>query len=590
MDSAEPSSQGASNPQTDWRHPKTAHSAGQRTAWVAAAYAALAVAFTWPLGLRLTTHVIGPWRGDNFEYVWKMWWVAEALFNRRVSPFFHPEIYYPTGYNLAYGEITPAHTFLLAPLTRWLGEVTAYNLAVLLSVWLSGLAGFWLARRWLRDLAGDRGRLLTGAAFFAGAVFAVCGYRMVRIAGHLPLIDTHWLALALLGLDRWLDTRRLREAALTGLMIALAALSSWYYGLMLAMLLPVYVLARGREVWAWRADRRTWGGAALAAGLALALCAPFLRPYLELARDGEAAVPLREASFWAASPLDYLMPNPRHPLWGEAVQAIMWPVPGHEMPAEFVNSLGWITLVFGLWSWRQVHGPRWRGLKWIVIAAFILSLGPHLHLGRVSLGIPLPALALRDLLPAADGVRSWGRFAVFVMLGFSVLAGAGLLLWLRDKPSRDRRVWGAAALIAALAAAWIGPARLVRVEPRPVDRWLAAQPDGAAIMQYPLDEALSGPAMLYTRYHGKPVVFGYGTYLPLLFRERHPELAEFPMNTALDRLAEWGVRYILITVPALERAPDGERFTLADVEAQPRLRYITTLGNEAVYELADSSS
>lgn len=62
------------------------------------------------------------------------------------------------------------------------------------------------------------------------------------------------------------------------------------------------------------------------------------------------------------------------------------------------------------------------------------------------------------------------------------------------------------------------------------------------------------------------------------------------MNTALDRLAEWGVRYILITVPALERAPDGERFTLADVEAQPRLRYITTLGNEAVYELADSSS
>ena len=109
----------------------------------------------------------------------------------------------------------------------------------------------------------------------------------------------------------------------------------------------------------------------------------------------------------------------------------------------------------------------------------------------------------------------------------------------------------------------------------------AQQPDDAPIMEFPLSAALSGPGMYYTRFHGKPVTYGYGTYLPFLYPQRHPALLTFPSDEALDQLAEWGVHYVLVTTSTLEY----ENFTMADVDAQPRLRHIITLGDVAVYEL-----
>jgi hypothetical protein len=212
----------------------------------------------------------------------------------------------------------------------------------------------------------------------------------------------------------------------------------------------------------------------------------------------------------------------------------------------------------------------------------MLSLGPILHLGRLPLGIPLPVMVLR-VLPFAGSIRSWGRFSVMVMLGMSLLAGAGLVLLLKDLPRRRAQAAAAGLLAALLVGSWIGPAALVAVEPRPVDVWLAGQPGDFPIMQYPIGEALSGPSVLYTRYHGKPVVFGYGTYFPLRFRERNPELYDFPADAALDRLAGWSVRYILIDTAGLSAEP----YTLADLDANPRLRHVATLGDQAVYELLE---
>ncbi|MFN8450281.1 MAG: hypothetical protein U0521_17265 [Anaerolineae bacterium] len=61
----------------------------------------------------------------------------------------------------------------------------------------------------------------------------------------------------------------------------------------------------------------------------------------------------------------------------------------------------------------------------MIIVAFVLSLGPYLYLSRLSLNIPLPDLLLRQILPGADSIRSWGRFSLIVTLGVCLLAGAG---------------------------------------------------------------------------------------------------------------------------------------------------------------------
>lgn len=185
-------------------------------------YALLAVALTWPLLPHLHTHVLGPEKADNYEYVWKLWWVPHALFDLGQTPFFQPDIYYPFGYPLAYGEITPLHTFFLMPLTRAVGEVAAYNLTMVCSTALSGSFAHLLARRWLQPITGTEPRLLTVCSFMVGCSFAFSQYQMVRFAGHLPLIATHWVVLALFALDRWLDRRTYRDAILLGLAVSLA--------------------------------------------------------------------------------------------------------------------------------------------------------------------------------------------------------------------------------------------------------------------------------------------------------------------------------------------------------------------------------
>lgn len=548
-----------------------------------AGYTLLAIVFTWPLVTQLSTHVMGASRLDNYEYVWKMWWVPHALFERGISPFFAPDIYVPFGYPLAYGEISPIHTFGQIPITLLFGPVVSYNLAALASFMLSGLAVYALARRWITRTPSlpASPHLITFASFFAGAAFAVCAWRMQKLTGHLPLFDTHWLALTLLALDIWLVSRRVLHAALLGLAFAAAALSSWYFAFMLGLLLPVYAFARVANPLPLLSDLRTWIGIAIGGVIVAGLCGPFLMPYLQLDTEGATTVPLWDATFWAASFTDYLMPNPLHPLWGRTVQGVMWPFPT-PMLTEFVISIGWVTLILGLAALRAAVHPGWRGLKWLATAAFVLSLGPTLTLSRLPLGLPLPAALLRDILPFADSLRSWGRFSIFVMLTFALLAAAGLIVVTLRWPSNRRRAAAGMALGLMLFGAWQGPLNLSEIRPRDVDLWLAEQPETSPIMEYPLGEALSGPAMYYTSIHRRPVTFGYGTYLPLLYRQRHPALTTFPADAALDQLAAWDVETILVSEWALSY---DNSFTLEQVASQPRLSLVTRLDGVAVYAL-----
>ncbi len=342
---------------------------------VLAGYSILTLIFTYPLVLHLGAHVLGN-PADNLEYVWKMWWVPHALFERGISPFFHPDVYVPSGYPMANGELTPTHTFFMLPLTLIAGPTLAYNVAGLASTILSGWVVYRLALRVLARLGEVNAATAHLSAFFAGAAFALSPYRFTRLAAQLPLIGTGWLALALLGLDRWFETRHPRDAALAAIGASLATLSSWYYGYMLALLLPVYLIAlAGRDLPALLRDRRTWISAGLGLALTAVIVGPFLAPYLMQYGAGEALVPLTSASIWAASPLDYLLPNIRHPLWGEQVRQALWPTPGDWL-FEFAISPGWAVLLFGLWGWSRVRGSHWRALKWVMGVAFVLSLGP----------------------------------------------------------------------------------------------------------------------------------------------------------------------------------------------------------------------
>ena len=490
------------------------------------------------------------WPGDNFEYVWKLWWVLEALSAGR-SPLFNPDVYHPTGFDLAHAELTPLHTFGLLPVTALFGETAAYNTAILGSFVLSGLGARALALRLTRD---------PRAALFAGAAFAFCSFRMAHLPGHLPLMATWPLPWALLWLDRALAERSARAGALAGLFLALNALGSWYLGYAAGLVLLLYTAAR-------RPDYRRLLHPALAFGAVTVLVTlPFALPYLRLASQSGLRHSLEAADHWSGGLLHLVAPNPMHPLWGHLLPAAL--------RAEFVErwiSLGLVTLPLALLGWRGAPALA------VVAAVFVvLALGTTLRIAGSGdpPGVPMPALALWSWLPMFGSMRNLGRLVMPALLALSVLAAFGF---------QRLRLGRAAGVGLALFVAFESyvPYELTRTEARPVDLWLAEQ-ERRPLMHFPLGEAISGPQVYYSRHHRHPVVFGYGTHIQFGFRQMMPTLATFPAPPALEQLRRLGVGWVTVRPTAYGAEwPD----VAARVAAEPRLRLALEAGDTRVYVL-----
>jgi hypothetical protein len=109
-------------------------------------YTLIALAMSWPLPRFINTHV--PYGGgDDFQYMWNMWWFRQAL-QSGTNPFQTSLLYYPYGVNLAFSTQVPLVSAFTVPL-QWLGVnlVACYNVAILLSSVIAAWAMWALARR-----------------------------------------------------------------------------------------------------------------------------------------------------------------------------------------------------------------------------------------------------------------------------------------------------------------------------------------------------------------------------------------------------------------------------------------------------------
>lgn len=580
----------------------------------------LALAVTWPLILHLDDRVPGWGVADNYEYLWKMWWFKHSIIDLGQNPLFAPDIFYPSGFSLAHAELTPLHTVIGLPLTWLWGEITTYNLFAILSFILTGWATFLLVQRWTEN---------AWAGMLAGVLYVLNPYHTVRYGGILPLMAIEGIPVFFLGLEGWIDTRRYRWLAVAIFGFLLAAWASIYYAFGLLILGPIYVLARLGPLRPLLRDRSAWTAMGLLGLGLLVVLVPLTLPYIQLGQELELQIPLEDTDFWSASPTDYLLPAGLHPLWGEWVRDRLLSVSEDypQIALEFVLGVGFIAMLFAFYGWRKSRGRVRRAILWLLVVAFVLSLGPRLHFGRHpvvvpapdsvvtlfhsvmdtlsgwlptdetyaplaadGLTIPLPALFLRWLLPPLEGMRAWNRFAAFTSLGVAMLAGLGYAAWIADeiKPALRRsarlnreQLAGVVVLALAIFELWPQPIPLQAVGPRPVDEWLAEQPGQFSIMELPLTSALSAPQMLYTRYHGKRITFAYGTYFPYWYRSQFPELQECPEPACLDLLQSWDVRFILLN---MEDTPAGPMLKPRLDEALALLR-VDQIGDIVVYQL-----
>jgi hypothetical protein len=206
------------------------------TVLAAVGYAVLTGVLTWPLPLHMRTHLLGSTSGDTGVYVWNLWIFRHELLRHAHLPFSTEHVFaFSGGADFSLHNYTPIAGLLGMPFIAGLGVVGAFNLVLLIFVCASGLATFLLARRL---------GLAPVAAWIAGAIFMASPVLTGRETVHISLVTAAPLPLFLWALLRALDSKRTRDALLTGLLVAVATYCDAYYG--------IYCVLMGAFVLAWR--------------------------------------------------------------------------------------------------------------------------------------------------------------------------------------------------------------------------------------------------------------------------------------------------------------------------------------------------
>ncbi len=500
-----------------------------------AAAAGLAAVMTWPL-ISDPGHLARPDTSDGQFSIWNVAWVARAVV-RDPAHLFDANIFYPHRGTLAYSESNLGAGLLAVP-AYWLSgnPILAHNVVVLLSFILSGVGMYYLAR------------YHTGsppASAVAGILFAFCPYTLAHTA-HIQLLMTAGLPFSLLCFHRLVDRPGPVRSALLGVTLTATALSCGYYGVFAALL-----VACGSAF--YLLSRRSWShvdyfvGLAVAAGIALALVWPVLRPYLQLGGLGKPFRELKDTIEFSANWSAYR---------AAAGLGDRWMLQFARDRTEVLFP-GFVTLALattcglavfrpaaagGPDTARGAAGARESETVWFYAVssgfALWLSFGPSAGLYRV----------FYRYVPSFTLLRAPARFGLVVTLSLVVLGAVGLAALLRGR-RHAALIAGAVGLLALVELSAMPLPFLVVPPPSFVYRLLAQSPPGAVI-ELPFfyreeDYHQHGQYVLNSTVHWKPLLNGFSDFYPADFRAMGVPVSSFPTLEAFGILRQHRARYVV---------------------------------------------
>ena len=481
---------------------------------------------------------------------------------------FNANIFYPAENTLAYSDHFLLQSFALAPLYALTNDaVLCYNVLVVGSIALSGLAMHALARA----VTGSQ-----AAAYVAGLAWACWPYRTAHLL-HIQLQALYFMPLALLCLHKVAAARRWRDALALGVVTALQAIASVYYGVMTAVVVSVGACALAIGTGQWR-SRRFWIRVAVAGLVALVLAAPLLLPYLRSQQAEGFGRTLFEASNHSAGAESYVQVPPSNFLYG--MTGLLGPRSSRvglrdRSGVEHYLFPGFVLLALAVFAaiahWRSDQRVLARSSVALVIVGVVLSFGPE--------GFRALYASLHDNVFGFQAIRAPARFAVVAMLGMCLLAALATAKAAASAGGRAAVAWwpsakagGFAILISALMLEYLNAPLPLAAAPQrstQVGAWLRDAPEPGAVVYLPLTIDIENtPFMVQSLEHGRPIVNGYSGQRPAFYSAVVDALVDMPGAEALATLKELDVRF-LVSPSALAGAghpssPLVERARLAD--------------------------
>jgi hypothetical protein len=539
-----------------------------RFRWVSilAVYVCAAVLVTWPLAANMTARLGAvEGAGDPFLNLWILGWGIQAWLSDPVSVLngrvFDANIFHPAAATLTFSDHLLLQSLVVSPIYAISGSLAlCYNVVLIGSLALSGVAMHALAR----SLTGSE-----RAAYIAGLAWAFWPYRTAHFL-HLQLQSLYFLPLALLALHRVAAARRWRDAVALGVLAALQALSSVYYGVMTAIALGVAAVALAWTTGQWRRPRY-WSRVIAAGALGTMLMAPVVWSYWVAQQREGFGRNLFEATGNSATLQSYTQVPHENFLYGSSGLLLpRAPAPGerdrrsneHQM---FPGLVFLALAAFGLGKgWRTDARPAVAASLSLAVAGVVLSLGPQ--------GAPAIYERVADVVFGFHAIRAPARFSVVAMLGLCTIAAIGV--------AKARLGGKAVAVLAVLMMAEYANAPLARLvaapeTSTPAGQWLRAQPGRGAVLYLPLSlDKDNSVFMVRSLEHRRPIVNGYSGQRPAFFTSIVDAFADPGGADARAMLKELDVQFVVSPQP----------ITTANRHESPYVER-ETFGDETVYEV-----
>ncbi|MBL7064795.1 MAG: hypothetical protein ISS49_11415 [Anaerolineae bacterium] len=477
-------------------------------------YTLSALVVLYPVPFRLNSVLAGFPARDGWQYAWWLWFAKRLLLEGRglhdLYLLNHPVgLQHPFQWSLTYLSL------VALPLEMLFSPAAAFNLMVLISFVLSGLAAYYLCRALTQN---------HWAAIVGGAIFAFAPNRLGHaMAGWLPQMTVYLFPLFALCLLRTVRQPTTRNGVILGLVAAPAMLVHVMHIAYFIVPLTLVIVGYGLLRWRWgffsAARLRALGvGLLITAGISL----PFLVPLLVGYTQGNLNYLYSgDVIGHSADLLAFFTPSPYHPLLPR-----LGLVPGfaHRVfpDQEWLRSAlaypGLVAVGLALWSVRR----GWPVVPWVALAlgAAILSLGPLLVVGRETVtytvdgqvGHIVMPYSLVRLIPYYDLGRTPGRLNATGMLAVGVLAAYGMADLLARLAAF--RWWAGLLALAAVALIlfeclpiWPFPAGDATIPP--VIQYITDQPGDGALLHLPMSRRrVNHRALYFQTATGRPIVGG----------------------------------------------------------------------------------
>ena len=516
-----------------------------------AAYSFLAAAVTYPL-IRVAGSAVSYPSADPLLNTWILWWNTRQL--PLTEGWWNAPMFYPSTGSMGLSELLLGVLPITAPV-QWLSDnpLLAYNVAVLLSFPLCGIAAYALAL----ELTGRH-----DAAWLAGLVFAFSPYR-VNEFGHLQMLSYYWAPVALLALHRYMRERRLVWLAIFASAWLLQGLCNGHAILQFPFLIVLWIIWFARTT----ADVGKIGLAWVSGTLPLV---PILLGYREIHGRLHLRRGITDIVNLSVDLSNFVNVPPELVIWGRYLSSDRLPglFPGITVliillattltrtrrnvgtPSRFALDrviLGFFALLclgvavskmmIGPWrlgplSVSQAYkpfslavvaalgfifrGPGWRqiwqtrsvaGFYLVALAAmYVLSFGPAPHAWDTQILYKAPYAWFMSL-PGFDAIRVPARFAMLGTICLAIVAAFAFARWSTRLNQRRRPIWIALS-IGLLADGWFTQ-RFVTVPGGPEPAW----EDVGAVIQLPLGEPERDAMALYrSTAYNVPLVNGYSGY------------------------------------------------------------------------------